>query len=118
MARRLAITSAGLVISYAGIDALSPGADSNLMFSMARKNLMQIGAGSFTLSSGMRINFGVQTPDAPLVFCQALVQAPLRPCHWVADTTGFNCYATGKPNGSFPAEGNAIYWAAFMRSQL
>jgi hypothetical protein len=120
VARRLAITSAGLVISAAGIDALSPGSEANLLFSMARKSLMQIGSGQFTLSSGMFVGFGVQTPDPPLVFCRVQVALSYRyPMHVVATTTGFNAYADAIPSsGSVPAEGQPCGWVAFMRSQL
>lgn len=118
MSRRIGMNASGLYIAPPGLDAFGGFDDNTLLFSPTRSHLMQVAAGSFILSSGVRVGFGIGVSTPPMVLCGVLYsQYVLYPVAVTVDTTGFNAYPVQAPDGSFPANGVAVTWAAFMRNQ-
>ncbi|MGA0595388.1 hypothetical protein [Enterovirga sp. CN4-39] len=120
MARRIVLFAEGMRISKPGFDALTTG-EENLLFSTSRGHLMQLGAGIFVVpggTSGIRIEFGRDVGQAPMVKCGRLDAGEiLFPVHVYVDQTGFWAVAGYAPNGTQPAAGITVRWVAFMRQQ-
>lgn len=115
MSRRIYISGSGLRISKPGYDA-AVAAEEDLILSTSRPLVMILDSGTFTMGSGTRITFVVDAGMAPFVSCFQEGGSILVPTSIAVDRYGFNAWPGQLTDGTTPALGRIMRWAAFMRS--